>query len=745
MSTATQNPAGTELGTKEYRVLGTSPVRHDGVDKVTGRANYGADFSLPGLLHGKVLRSPHAHALIESIDTSRAAALPGVHAVVTGGDFPDVDTDAARNVIARDRVLYHGHAVAAVAAATAQLASEALALIDVRYQVLPHVTDLRQAMQPDAPQVGGGPNVAPVDVFERGDPEAGFAAADVVVECEYDAASVHQGYIEPHACVARALEDEQVMLWCSSQGHFNIRNQCAELLGMQVSTIRTIPAEIGGGFGGKLKPYLEPLAIRLSQRSGRPVKMVMAREEEFRATGPAPGSYVRLKLGASSDGKITAVDCELWFESGAFAGGPAGAGMSAITACYEVANLRVAGHHVKVNKPKTAAYRAPAAPNGAHAVESALDEVAERLEMDPLQLRLTNAAREGTRQAAGPAYPVIGMTDVVEVARAHDHYGAPLGDPAPGCTRGRGVGCGWWGGGAGMATAHISVLPDGSPALMTGRPDIGGSRAAHAMVLAEELGIDVDTVKPFIGDTDATGQNGVTAGSSTAYSASVAVREAATVLKQDLCQRAAATWDVSSSEVSWRDGAAHHADGRSLTLSALAATASQTGGPLAADANVDASGAGPSFSTHICDVEVDPETGHVTVVRYTVCQDVGRALHRAYVEGQLQGGAVQGIGWALNEEYVYDGDGAMQNPGFLDYRMPVALDVPMIDTVLVEVPNPNHPYGIRGVGENSIVAPLAAVANAIHSAVGVRLRSLPMSPPKVLNAILDQQAARAPG
>jgi CO/xanthine dehydrogenase Mo-binding subunit len=732
--------------TIKFKAVGTSPRRHDGVDKVTGRANYGADFSLPGMLHGKVLRSPHPHAVVKSIDVRPALALDGVLAAVQRDDFPDLDVDLARNVIARKKVLYHGHAVAAVAATTAAIAQRALELIEVDYEILPHVTNLMDAMQPDAPMLGEGSNVTPINTFARGDMEAGFAAADVVLEREFDTATVHQGYIEPHACVASYQEDGQTLLWVSSQGHFQMRNQSAELLGTLPSKIRVLPAEIGGGFGGKIRVYLEPLAIRLSERSGRPVKMVMSREEVFRATGPAPGSHIRLKLGVTSAGDITAVEGELWYESGGFPGGPGGSGIVSIAACYDIANVHLAGYHVLVNKPNTAAYRAPASPNGAHAIESLIDEACASIQMDPLAFRLKNAVRKGARQVTGPAYPVIGLVDTIEAARAHAHYSAPLGAAGEGKRRGRGVACGWWGGGGGMATAHISILPDGTPALMTGRPDIGGSRAAQAIVLAEELGIDVAEIKPFIGDTDSMGHNGITAGSSTTYAVSVAVHTAAAELKRELCRRAALTWDVAVDQVEWRGGAAHRTvapgdTGTALTLGEIAARQSATGGPLAADANVDAGGAGPCFGTHICDVEVDLGTGHVDVIRYTVCQDVGRAVHKAYVEGQLQGGAVQGIGWALHEEYIYNEQGVMENAGFLDYRMPVALDVPMIETVVVEVPNPNHPYGVRGVGENPIVPPLGAVANAVAAAAGARLRRLPMTPPRVLQAILGLAVA----
>ena len=734
-----------------YRVLGTRPVRHDGVDKVTGRANYGADFSLPGMLHGKILRSPHAHARIRSIDASAAQALDGVFAVVTGDDFPAGAGSPAEVIMCRGHVRYQGHAVAAVAAATPAIADQALDLIKVDYEVLPHVTDVMEAargtviidpeLRTDGDEAAPPSNISNTDLFDAGDVAAGFRAADVIIEQEFDSATIHQGYIEPHACVARRTEEGQILLWVSSQGHFAIRDLTAAQLGIGPSQIKTIPAEIGGGFGGKTTVYLEPVAIRLAEKSGRPVKMVMSRAEVFTSSGPAPGSHIRLKMGATREGRITAVDADLWYESGSFPGPLMGLGMMCLTAPYEIEHYRIKGYNVLVNKPFMRPYRAPLAPNAAHATETVIDEICERIEMDPIEFRLKNAARKGTKAAYGPVYPEIGMVATLEAAKAHPHYRAPLGP-----NQGRGVASGFWMNIGGDATANISVLPDGQVSLITGRPDIGGSRAAQAMVLAEELGIPVDQVNPSIGDSDSVGMNGISEGSSTAYASSMAIHEAAAKLIDELRDRAALEWEVDKEQVIWREGAAHlngagNGAREPLSLRALAESSSQTGGPLGAEAAVNARFAAPAFGTHICDVEVDRETGKVDVVRYTVCQDAGRALHKSYVEGQLQGGAAQGIGWALNEGYFYDEQGVMDNAGFLDYRMPVAIDLPMIEPVVVEVPNPKHPYGVRGVGENAIVAPLAAVANAIHAAAGVRLRQVPMSPPRVLEAILARQQA----
>ncbi len=744
-----------------FRYVGTRLVRPDGVDKVTGRANFGADRRPPGLLHGRVLRSPHAHARIRRIDVAAALAAPGVKAIVTGADLPlppseaggggesAVDyRDLARNVLARDKVLYHGHPVAAVAATSDRAAEEALHRIEVEYEVLPPVLDVLEAIAPDAPLLhddlhtrGVEPrparpsNVALRTVLERGDLAAGFAGADVVVEAEFRTETVHQGYIEPHAAVAEVGEDGQATLWCCTQGQFMVRAYTARLLELPISKLKVIPSEIGGGFGGKTTVYLEPLAVALARRAGRPVRLVMTREEVFRATGPAPASVIRLKLGARADGRLVAADGWLAYEAGAFPGSPIEAGVMSALAPYDVPAFRLEGLDVCVNKPKTTAYRAPGAPMAAYAVETLIDELAERLGQDPIELRLRNAARKNTQAPYGPRYREIGFVETLEAARAHAHWKAPLGP-----NEGRGVASGFWFNAGQSSSAALSLNEDGTASLVAGTPDIGGSRASLALMCAEELEIDPARIRPLIGDTETVGYNDTTGGSRVTFASGMAVIEAARDVVRQLRERAAKLWDCPVEQVAWRDGAARRANGAgevSLPLADLARQALRTGGPITGKASLTARGVGPGFATHLVDVRVDPETGKVDVIRYTAIQDAGKAVHPGYVEGQMQGGAVQGIGWALNEEYVYDAQGVLQNAGFLDYRMPVALDVPRIDTVIVEVPNPRHPHGVRGVGEVPIVPPIAAIANAVHAATGLRLRHAPLSPPRVLEALLS--------
>ena len=739
-----------------YKWVGTRPIRPDGVEKVTGKARFGADLALPGMLHGKIVRSPHAHARIASIDTTAAEAMPGVKAVITGSDFPDLAAngahpsaiDVANNAIARDKVLYEGHVVAAVAAITREQAEAAAKAIEVTYETLPHVLTVDEAMAEDAPVLhenmitkGVEPapeqpsNIASRVVHERGELDQGFGEADVVIEREFTTKPVHQGYIEPHAAVADANSDGRAHVWCSSQGHFQMRADTASVLGVSQGTIKVTAAEYGGGFGGKTVIYLEPIAVRLSQRAGRPVKLVMDRDEVFRATGPTSGTRIKVKMGVSNDGKITAAEVWMAFEAGAYAGSPVGAAGMTVIAAYDIPHFLVEGYDVVCNKPRVAAYRAPGAPMAAFAVESVVDDLARSIDMDPIDLRLANAAVEGTQASYGPKFPRIGFVETLEAIKEHPNYTAELGP-----NQGRGVAAGFWFNAGMSSSATVHVNENGTATVVTGSPDIGGSRQSMALMAAEELGIPYESIKPVVADTETVGFNDVTGGSRVTLATGAAVVDACRLVIEDLRARAAKTWDVELDQVEWVDGQAQHVDGSQppLSLKDLAAKSGRTGGPISANASLNARGVGAGFSTQVCDVEVDPETGVTQVVRYLTAQDAGRAISPDYVEGQMQGGVVQGIGWGLNEEYIHDPDGVMENPSFLDYRMPVASDLPMIECCIVEVPNPAHPYGVRGVGEVGIVPPMAALGNAIKDATGVRMTDLPMSPIKVLAALNEQ-------
>ncbi len=744
---------------KEYKVIGTRPIRHDGVDKVTGRALYGADFHITGLLHGRVLRSPHAHARIVSIDTSRAEAYPGVKGVVTAQDLPTAADKIAElgegpinlkylcdNILANDKVLYKGHAVAAVAATNPHIAEEACELIDVEYEVLPPVLEVRAAMEPGAPllhetlktsslgETAEEPsNVASHLQHKKGNIEKGFADADVVVEREFVTGTVHQGYIEPHNATALYNPDGELTVWCSTQGAFTVREQLAEILQYPISKIKVVPMEIGGGFGGKINVYIKPVAALLAKKTGKPVKVLMSRGEVFEGTGPTPASYIRVKIGATKDGKITAAQTYLAFEAGAYPGSPVGAGAMCIFAPYNIENVLIDGYDVVVNKPKTAAYRAPGATNAAFGSETVIDELAEKLGLDALEIRLFNGAKEGDRRADGPVYPRIGFIETVEAAKEHPHYTSPNGKKH----HGRGVASGFWFNIGLQSSVTISVNPDGTINLVEGSTDIGGTRTSIAMQAAEALGISAEAVNPSVVDTNAIGYTAVTGGSRTTFATGYAAYEAAQDVKTQMIARAAKLWDVDEENVQFADGEFSSINGKEEQISfrELSARLGETGGPIIGRAAVNPAGVGGAFATHVVDVEVDVETGKVEILRYTATQDAGKAIHPSYVEGQMQGGVVQGIGWALNEEYIYNPEGAMTNASFLDYRMPTCLDLPMIDTVIVEVPNPGHPYGVRGVGEVPIIPPPAAIANAIYDAIGVRMTELPMSPDRLLKAM----------
>ena len=547
---------------------------------------------------------------------------------------------------------------------------------------------------------------------------------------------VHQGYIEPHACVANIDETGKGTVWCCTQGHFEFRTAVAGLLKKNVSDITFVPSEIGGGFGGKLVAYLEPLAVLLSEKAGRPVKMAMSREDVFRATGPTSGTVIRIKLGMKNDGTIAAAHSWMAYEAGAFAGGQAYApGAMSIFAPYDIDNFLVESYDVLVNKPKVAAYRAPGAPQSMHAFECAIDEAAIKLDMDPLDLRLKNAADEGTQAPYGPKFPAIGMKACIEAAKNHPNYKAPVPEGAA-----RGVAAGFWFNIGMQSSAEININEDGSVMVVEGSPDIGGSRASMSLMAAETLGVDYENVSTRIADTESTGFCNSTAGSRTTFATGMAVVQACEDVIAECKKRAAMTWGVDEDQVEWKDGQVEpapgvNADVTPLSLAQLAGSAGRTGGPIQGRAAVNAQGAGATFSINFCDVRVDKETGKVDVLGYTAIQDAGKAIHPSYVEGQMQGGAAQGIGWALNEEFIYNDDGVLENPGFLDYRVPVASDLPMIDTEIVEVPNPSHPYGVRGVGETPITAPLPTVANAVSRSAGVRIADLPLSPPNILAAL----------
>ena len=738
----------------KFNYIGTRPNRPDGLDKVTGRAKYGADFNAPNMLHAAVLRSPHAHARIIKIDTSKAEALTGVKAFVTRADFPTglkgEDFYLQENTIAGDRALYDGHAVAAVAATSALAAKDAIKLIEVEYEILPHVTDVDEAMRPDAPVIrkgaqdhtvpeGSPPNIVSYMDFGHGDLETGFSDADLIMENTYKTEAAHQGYIEPHACVGQLGQDGKGEMWICTQGQWFIRKMCAAVLGLEASQLRVTPSEIGGGFGGKTTIFSEALSLALSRKTGgQPVKLVMTRSEVLRATGPTASASMDVKIGMKKNGKMTAASAVFRMQGGAFPGmAPTGMALECAFANYQLPAVHHIGYDVLSNRPKSAAYRAPGSPMAAFAVESLVDEMCHKLNLDPIEVRLLNGSREGTKSSFGPTFRKIGLIETLEAAKSHPNLKVELGP-----NQGRGIASGFWMNHGGETSISMALGEDGTVTLSIGTPDIGGSRASMALMVSETLGIPYEDVRVNVVETGSLGVNEPTHGSRATFATGKAAVEACNEAIKEMCRRAADKWGIDPEAIDWFDGAAHPAgpnagDFPPMTIKEIGRRMGRTGGPISGHHATTYGGAGESFGTHVVDLEVDPETGRATILRYLVVQDAGRAIHPSYVEGQFQGGAAQGIGWALNEEYIYGDDGKLQNAGFLDYRVPVASDLPMIDTVIVEVPSDSHPFGVRGVGETGIAPPLPAIANAIADATGKRLRHLPISPPKVLKAIKE--------
>ena len=744
---------------RDFKYIGTRPIRPDGVDKVTGCAKFGADLNVPETIYGHIIRSPYAHANIKSIDFSEALKLPGVLAGISAEDFPDIDRatifggeltvdiqDVARVVMARHKVLYHGHAVAALAATSVALAEEAAKLVKIEYEVLPHVVNMEEAMLDSAPvlhddlfTVGLDVNPAnPSNVVQhvdigKGDIEMGFATADVIVERTYSVPMAHQGYIEPHACVAQVNKNGEVEIWDTTQGQFFVRAYTAVITGVEIGKIKVTPSEIGGGFGGKTTVYQEPIAVILAQKTGLPVKMVMSREDVFRATGPTPTVSTKVKVGITKDGKITSMEADILMDAGCYKGAPLLPAMMSVFACYVSENIKIHGVEVVTNRPKVGAYRAPGAPQVILAVECVINELAGEIGMDPIDLRLLNAVDRGDMSHSGMPYKEIGLKTILERAQQLPHYQAKIES-----NQGRGVAAGFWFNAGLNSSVTINVNDDGTVSVLLGTPDIGGSRASMTLIAAEVLGVSPEFIRSTVVDTDSVGFCDVTGGSRVTMASGWAVVLAVEELIEELRVRAAMLWELDVTQVVWQDGVAiAKCHNKTMTLAELAEKAGVTGGPITKVGTLTVKEAAPAFSVNICDVEVDKETGKVIVLRYTCIQDVGKAIHPSYVEGQMQGGAVQGIGWALNEEYIFTEDGVLDNAGFLDYRIPVSSDLPMLDTVIVEVPNKNHPLGIRGVGEVPICPPMPAVVTAVNSAAGIRVTDLPLSPTKLL-AKIDQ-------
>ena len=746
----------------EQKVIGQRAPRVDGGERVTGRAVYPADLVRPGLVHGAILRSPHAHARILAIDTSKAAALKGVLAVVTAADFPVVSpgtiipfgetgADAwisAVIVLARDKALWRGQPIAAVAALDPHIAAAALDLIVVRWEPLPAVMSIAAAMAPDAPLVhpdirpkgfdAGAAiprNVGARTLIERGDVAAALASAAAVGRVATVIDTGHQGYIEPHACIAEADPQGNVTIWASTQGAFQTEIQTAVLLDLPQSKLKVIPLEIGGGFGGKITVHVEPIAARLAQKCGRPVKIVMSREEMLAGgSGPAAAAEIEVAVSAAADGTLTAIEGRYFYDTGGLPGTPTTLVMQASAAHYQCPNIRLEGMDVVTNKPRTEAYRGPGGIQAAFAFEQAIDELALALPMDPLELRRRNAAVTGSTMPIGAPFPPLGLTTVLDSVAAHACWRDPLVSGA--LPRGRGLALGYWRGTSMTSAAQVMIAGDGRVMVSMGTVDISGTRTTMAQVAAEEFEIPLGDVSVSMGDTKSAGYSDAAAGSRVGRTMAAAVSDACRDALSQLRGRAAEKLQAPPESITYASGVfrSSRTGNASLTLFDLMRATLSDGAVIGRGVSTKLP-FGVEVGAHVCDVEVDPETGQVTILRYTAFQDVGRALNPMAVEGQIEGSVVQGLGWALTEHFDYAADGRLRNASLLDYRMPTALDVPAIECVILEVPVPGVPYGLRGVGEMPIVPVAAAVGNAIRRAVGVRVTQMPMTPERVLRAI----------
>lgn len=761
----TIDTSGPSLGNRPLSVVGKRLPRIDAGERVCGRAIYPADLVRPGMAIGRIKRSIYAHARIVSIDTSKAKALKGVLAVITAADFPNVKPGtiipfgetgadawvAAVIVLARDRVLWCGQPVAAVAAVDAHVAAAAMELIEIAYEPLPAVMDIEAALAPDASLIypdlrpkgfdGDVPvirNAGARTLIERGDIAAAVGAPGAVIGAVSTVIdTAHQGYIEPHACVAESDPAGMVTVWASTQGAFQTEIQTAVLTGLPQSKLKVIPLEMGGGFGGKITVHVEPIAVRLAQLTGRPVKIVMNREEMLSGgSGPAAAARIDVRVAADSSGKITAIDGRYLFDTGGIPGTPTTLLMQASANCYRCDNLRLEGIDIITNKPRTEAYRGPGGIQAAFAVEQAVDEVALKLRLDPLELRRRNAPVTGDIMPIGTRYPAIGLTTVLDRIAEHGCWRDPI-TPGP-LPRGRGLALGYWRGTSMTSAAHVTVAGDGRPMVTMGSVDISGTRTTMAQVAAEEFGLSIDDVHVSMGDTKSVGYSDAAAGSRVGRTMAAAVSEACQDALAQLRRRAAEKLQCQADDLEYAVGVfrvrAATGAAASIGLHDLM-RASLTDGAIVGRGVSTKLPFGVEIGAHVTDLEVDPETGQVTVLRYTAFQDVGRALNPIAVEGQIEGSVAQGLGWALSEGFDYAPDGRLRNASLLDYRMPTALDVPPIEVVLIETPVPDVPYGVRGVGEMPIVPPAAAVANAITRAIGRRPMRMPMTSERILALI----------
>jgi CO/xanthine dehydrogenase Mo-binding subunit len=767
--------ATTMKTTREVKGVGLAIPRADGAEKVTGRTEYVADLKPKGMLHAKLLRSPHAHARIRRIDTSKAKTLPGVRAVLTAKDIPTLKRKAptrAHAVLAIDRVVFVGQPVAAVAADEMAIAEEALDLIEVEYEVLPAAVDPLDSMQPGAPPVAeagteadtsealahsgvaatksqAGPpkavNIAQQAKLQRGDLGKAFAESDVVVEKTYRVPMVHQGYLEPHAVLAQWDTTGVLTLWASTQGIFNTRSEVADILGLEENQVRVIPMECGGGFGGKIRALCEPITAALARATGRPVRYVMTRREELEAGNPAPQVIIKLKTGVKRDGTLMALEADTIIESGAFSGAVLTMSGVFLASVYKWPSFEVRGFEVLTHKPSIAAYRAPTAPHTFFAIDSQMELLARELGVDAVEFRLRHLMQEGDLMANGQKWQSNGAKEVLRRIAGHRLWKDRASWSAQSGKDGRrlcgtGLALGGWIPGLQPTGATVRLNPDGSLGVLTGQVDIAGTNIALAQIAASAYGVDIDKVRITTGDTDVAPMTGLSAGSKTIYTVGTAVLEAARDARKQTLDIAASEMEAAVEDLEIEDGrvVVRGVPDKGVTLAAIGKKGNlymSKVPPVLGVSHPAFAVQAPAFAAELARIEVDPDTGQVTIHDFVVVQDAGKAINPIGVEGQMQGGAVQSIGIALTEAMMFDTSGRLMNPSLLDYRKLTAADLPNIETIIVEVPAPAGPFGARGVGEPPIVPAPAALANAVHDATGVRLTELPLSPERIALAV----------
>ena len=764
--------------TREVKGVGLAIPRPDGPEKVTGQVQYVADIKPKGMLHAKLLRSPHAHARIVKIDTTRARALPGVRAVLTARDIPELKRKAptrAHAVLAIDRVVFAGQPIAAVAADELPIAEEACDLIEVQYEVLPAAVDPLKSMQVGAPPVADAGteadtsealahsgvavaktqtaptkavNVTQQAKLARGDVAKAFAESDLVLEKTYRVPMVHQGYLEPHAVLAQWDSNGQLTLYSSTQGSFNTRSEVADVLRVEENRIKVIPVECGGGFGGKIRALCEPITAILARVTRRPVRYVMTRREELEAGMPAPQVIIKLKTGAKRDGTLTALDAETVIESGAFSGAVLTMSAVFVSSVYQFPNFEVRASEVLTHKPSIAAYRAPTAPQTFFAIDSQMQQMADALGLDPVEFRLRHLMKEGDPMANGQPWQSNGARQVLQKLAEHPlwknraAWKAKSGKDGHGLC-GTGLAVGGWIPGLQPTGATVRLNPDGSLQVLTGQVDIAGTNIALAQIAASAYGIDIDKVKITTGDTDTAPMTGLSAGSKTVYTVGTAVLQAAQDARRQTLEIAAKEMEAAIEDLEIEDGrvVVRGVPDKGVTLASIGKKGNlymSKVPPVLGVAHPAFAQQAPAFAAQLARIEVDADTGQLTLHDFVAVQDAGKAINPLGVEGQMQGGAVQSLGIALTEAMMYDDSGRLMNPSLLDYRKLTAADLPNIETIIVEVPAPAGPFGARGVGEPPIVPAPAALANAVEDATGVRITEAPLTPERIALALANR-------